>query len=155
MPAKSKVIVRIKPVKSTNKKTWTDKVDDPLKVHKVEKLGKRFSDMNVGDKMFIATPKIIAGYIESIPKGRSIPLITLRKDLATEFGADNTCPLTTGIFLRIAAEAALEQLHDGKNISRITPFWRVVDEKMPVAKKLSCGVGFIKAQRKKEGLDKT
>ncbi len=37
-----------------------------------------------------------------------------------------TCPLTTGIFLRIAAEAAGED--DGSGKTRITPYWRVVKD---------------------------
>jgi hypothetical protein len=131
-------------------KTWTDKVSDPSKSYKIEKLDKNFSDMVVGDKMLIATPKIVDEYVRQIPKGKSVKLQTLRKDLAAEFGADNTCPLTTGIFLRIASEAALEQISEGKSLSKVMPFWRVIDEKMPVAKKLSCGVEFIKEQRKKE-----
>jgi len=39
---------------------------------------------------------------------------TLRKDLAADFHADNTCPLSTAIFVRIAAEAAFEQFISGK-----------------------------------------
>lgn len=42
---------------------------------------------------------------------------------ARRFGADYTCPITTGIFLRIVAEAALEEARD-----REVPVWRVVAE---------------------------
>ncbi|MDI6917975.1 MAG: MGMT family protein, partial [Thermoplasmatales archaeon] len=35
-----------------------------------------------------------------------------------------TCPITTGIFIRIAAEAAEEDLRSGKK--KITPYWRVI-----------------------------
>ena len=44
--------------------------------------------------------------------------------MAADFAADVTCPLTTGIFVRIAAEAAEEdRLHDRQ---KITPYWRVI-----------------------------
>ena len=42
--------------------------------------------------------------------------------LAHWHNADVTCPLVTGIFLRIVAEAAEEERLAGK--SAITPYWR-------------------------------
>lgn len=109
--------------------------------------------MKAGSKMYISNPKIIEAYIRNIPKGSSVDLKTLRNDLAIEHMADVTCPVTTGIFLRIVAEAASEQFEQGKSIGRITPFWRVIDEKMPLAKKLTFGTKLIREQRKKEKLD--
>lgn len=101
---------------------------------------KDFADIPAGSKMLIATPAIIDQYVRQIPKGKSGSLQTMRKDLAAEFQAEYTCPVTTGIFLRIAAEAALADLEQGKSVSRITPFWRVIDERAPIAKKISCGL---------------
>jgi hypothetical protein len=75
-----------------------------------------------------------------------------REDLAIAHRADFTCPLTAGIFLRIAAELAWEQHQHGKPLAKITPFWRVVDLKSPLAKKLACGVAFIAKQRQREGI---
>jgi hypothetical protein len=54
--------------------------------------------------------------------------------------------------LRIASEVAYQQYIDGKPLSKIAPFWRLVSTKSPLAKKLSCGPDFIKEQREKEGL---
>lgn len=119
----------------------------------VKILDKDFADMKAGSKMYISNPKIIEAYIRNIPKGSSVDLKTLRNDLAIEHMADVTCPVTTGIFLRIVAEAASEQFEQGKSIGRITPFWRVIDEKMPLAKKLTFGTKLIREQRKKEKLD--
>ena len=48
----------------------------------------------------------------------------LRERLARDGGADVTCPLTTGIFVRIVAEAAEEDRRAGKK--QIAPYWRVV-----------------------------
>jgi hypothetical protein len=133
-------------------KTWTDKVNDPSKVHQLKRLEKDFADMPANSKMLIATPKIIDEYVRQIPKGSSSNLATMRRDLANEFGADYTCPVTSGIFLRIVSEAAHEQLQTGISINKITPFWRVVDEKSPLNKKLTFGESFVKEQRKKEGI---
>lgn len=147
----------VRPLRPTMKpakgKTWTDKVNDPSKVFVVKKLDKKFADMPAGVKMLIATPKIIDDYIRQIPKGKSSSLATMRKDLALAYGAEYTCPVTTGIFLRIVAEAAHEQLEHGASLARVTPFWRIVNEKSPLNKKLSFGPVFVMRQRTKEGLD--
>jgi hypothetical protein len=76
----------------------------------------------------------------------------MRKDLANEYGAEYTCPVTSGIFLRIVSEAAHEQIVKGAPIDKVTPFWRVVDEKSALNKKLSFGSEFVPKQRKKEGI---
>jgi len=141
-----------KPFKPAKGKLWIGKVNDPTKTHKVEKLDKDWVDMVKGDRMLIATPKIVDEYLRQIPTGKEVSMVTMRKDLAVAHGADNSCPLTTGIFLRIAAEAALEELKAGKALKSVTPFWRVVTTKMPVARKLSCGPAFIEKQRRREKL---
>jgi hypothetical protein len=64
-----------------------------------------------------------------------------------------TCPLTASIFARIAAEAALEDMAGGKPAEKITPFWRLIDPKSPIAKKLSCGPQFLAKMRRTEGID--
>jgi len=133
-------------------KTWADKVNDPAKEFIVKKLEKDFADMPAGSKMLIATPKIIDEYIRQIPKGKSSSLATMRRDLANEYGAEYTCPVTSGIFLRIVSEAAHEQIEKGVALNKVTPFWRVVDEKSTLNKKLSFGTEFVMNQRTKEGL---
>jgi hypothetical protein len=139
----------MKPAKG---KTWTDKVEDPTKELQVKKLDKDFADMTAGSKMLIATPKIIDDYVRHIPKGKTGSLATMRKDLANEYGADYTCPVTSGIFLRIVSEAAHEQIEKGTPVVKVTPFWRIVDENSALNKKLSFGPDFVTKQRKKEGL---
>ena len=135
------------------KKTWLEK-RNCNKSFKIKTIDKKFADIPEGSKMLIATPQIIDKYVNEIPFGQSSELNTMRNDLATEYQADKTCPVTTGIFLRIVSEASYEELNSGKNIKEITPFWRIVNPKSNLAKKLACGIHFIKIQRKIEGLDK-
>ena len=71
---------------------------------------------------------------------------------ARRYKAEVTCPITTGFHLRAVAEVALEKLKGGAQLSQITPFWRVLDENAPTTAKLSCGPGFVKRQRKAEGI---
>ena len=74
--------------------------------------------------MLIPTPMLVDEVLRQVPKGRLVTVGELRRKLARDFSADVTCPLTTGIFVRIAAEAAEERRANGRK--RITPYWRVV-----------------------------
>jgi hypothetical protein len=136
------------------RKSWIEK-RDIQKEAEVKKPDKDFADMKIGETMFIATPLIVDSYIRHIPKGKQSTLSQMRKDLAAEYHADKTCPVTSGIFLRIVAEAAFEEYEQGKPVSKITPFWRLMDERSPAAKKLTFGIEFLKEQRKKEKLETT
>lgn len=128
-----------------HKKTWTDKLNE-AKEPKTKHIDMDFADIPAGSTMFIATPQLIDAYVREIGAGKRVNIKTLRKDLALEHKADYTCPVTTGIFLRIVAEANYEQLQQGKSVKDITPFWRVIEPDSPLAKKLSFGQDFLKKQ---------
>jgi len=132
-------------------KTWAEKFSTRTQPE-VKKLDKDFADMKAGSKMLIATPAIIDEYVRQVPEGNQVDVPTIRRDLAETFQADATCPVTTGIFLRIAAEKAYEEHQQGKSLKKIMPFWRAVSPKSPLAKKLACGEDFIQSQRKREGI---
>jgi hypothetical protein len=100
--------------------------------------------------MFVATPKLIDQYIKEIGVGKRTDTKTLRKDLALAHNADHTCPVTTGIFLRIVAEANYEKLQQGKLLEEITPFWRVIEPNSTLAQKLTFGQEFLHQQVDKE-----
>jgi hypothetical protein len=131
------------------KKSWLDKLNEN-KEPKIKKIDIDFADIPAGSNMFIATPKLIDQYINEIGVGKRIDLKTLRKDLAIEHNADYTCPVTTGIFLRIVAEANYEKLQQGIHLQEITPFWRVIEPNSALAKKLTFGQDFLLEQIEKE-----
>ena len=132
-------------------KSWSEKFDNG-KSHEVKVIDKDFADIPAGSTMLIATPKIVADYVRQIPEGYEADVKKIRKDLAAEYGAEYTCPVTTGIFLRIAAEVAYEEIESGKSLSEVIPFWRVIDKKSTAAKKLTFGYDFVKEKREAEGL---
>jgi hypothetical protein len=131
------------------KKTWLDKLNE-TKEPKIKRIDIDFADIPAGSNMLIATPKIIDKYIQEIGVGKRIDTKTLRKDLALAHNADYTCPVTAGIFLRIVAEANYEKLQQGKHVKEITPFWRVIEPKSVLAKKLTFGQDFLLQQIEKE-----
>jgi hypothetical protein len=110
--------------KFTSRTSWREKLEKP-QVPKVVNIPPKMSRFGKGT-MLIPTPKLVDDLIRKVPKGKLVTIGELRRKLAAEFEADVTCPLTTGIFVRIAAEAAEEDRANGRQ--RLTPYWRVIKD---------------------------
>jgi hypothetical protein len=132
-------------------KSWGSRLNQS-KAPVVKLLEIDFAGLKSGTTMLVSSPQEVATYINQLPLGTTRTITQMRADLAQQHAADGTCPVSTAIFLRVVAEAALEQLEKGASVESITPFWRVVDPADRVAKKLTCGPDFIKAQRAREGI---
>lgn len=132
-------------------KSWTEKLQ-ASRPPEIKPAPKAFADLREGDRMLISSPAQIDAFIRSIPPGQSLDMPGLRRALARANGADAACPLTTGIFLRIVAEAANEAYAQGAPPSGVTPVWRVIGPKAPVLKKLSFDPHWLLDQRAREGL---
>jgi alkylated DNA nucleotide flippase Atl1 len=107
---------------------------------------KRFGD----GMMLIPRPLDLDALIRKVRKGKLVTQSQLREHLAKAAGADATCPITTGIFLRIVAEAAEEDLAAGKK--RVTPYWRVVSDDGRLNPKLPGDVAAQARRLRQEGL---
>jgi hypothetical protein len=103
---------------------WREKLEKPQQP-KIVKIPPSMARFGKGT-MLIPTPKLVDGLLREVPKGKLVTVGEIRKRLANDFAADVTCPLTTGIFVRIVAEAAEEDRANGRQ--RITPYWRVVKD---------------------------
>jgi hypothetical protein len=99
--------------------------------------------------VLVPTPLLVDGLIRKVRKGKLVTVNQIRKRLAEDFKAEATCPLTTGIFIRIAAETAEEDLREGKK--RITPYWRVLKADGSLNPKFPGGVRAQAAHLRKEG----
>lgn len=100
-------------------------------------------------KMLVATPLLVDGLIRQVPNGRLVTIDQIRERLAKDFGAGSTCPLTTGIFIRISAEAAVEDMDAGKE--DCTPYWRVIRSDGSLVDKLPGGVEAQAERLREEG----
>jgi len=130
------------------RKSWQEKLEDSKGLPKVEKITGKMSKKWGTGTVVIPAPKEVDEIMRKVPKGKLITINQIRAMLAQKHGATIGCPITTGIFAWIAANAAEE---GRKNKKDITPYWRtlktggVVNEKYP---------GGVVAQRKflkKEG----
>ena len=110
--------------KFTSRTRWREKLEKPQDP-KVVQIPPTMSRFGKGT-MLIPTPMLVDELIRKVPKGRLLTGGELRRKLSTDFQTDVTCPLTTGIFVRIAAEAAEEDRANGKR--RLTPYWRLIKD---------------------------
>ena len=101
-------------------------------------------------RMLIASPNAIDAIVRRIPHGRVLTLPDLRAALADAHDADYTCPITTGIFLRVAAEAAEEERALGA--TGAAPWWRVVRETGALIDKLPGAGATQRARLASEGI---
>lgn len=104
--------------------SWREKLEKPQEPRVVD-VPPKMSRFGKG-RMLIPTPKLVDELIRKVPKGKLVTVGELRRKLAARFEADVTCPLTTGIFVRIVAEAAEEDRANGRQ--RLTPYWRVIKD---------------------------
>ena len=128
------------------KKTAREKLAVKKEIKKVV-LDKPFGGVKAGETMFVATPQIVDAYIRSIPHGKTETIPEMRDALAAAESCSGTCPMSTSIFVRMVAEAALEDIADGKTVSEVSPFWRMITSKDKMAKKLNVAPAWIDEQR--------
>ncbi|KYK36999.1 MAG: hypothetical protein AYK18_11135 [Theionarchaea archaeon DG-70] len=123
--------------KKKNKKSWREKLTEEHPSH-----GKII-------KILIPKPLDVDAIIRTVPEGKLVTDKQIREKLAEDYQADSTCSKVTGIFLRIAAEAAEEDAQDG--IADITPYWRVVNKEGCLKPKFPGGPQAQAARLEKEG----
>lgn len=74
--------------------------------------------------MVIPAPREVDAVMRRVRMGKVTTINEIRAKLARKHGAAVTCPITTGIFAWIAANAAHEAAAGGAK--RITPYWRTL-----------------------------
>jgi len=132
------------------RKTWRQKLEEQHPEHgKVVDVPPEMQNRFLVGKMLIPKPLDIDALIHKIPSGKLVTVIQIRDKLAIDADANCCCPLTTGIFLRIVAEVAEEDLQNGKK--DVTPYWRVLRADGSLNKKFPGGVQAQAARLEKEG----
>jgi hypothetical protein len=127
------------------RKTWKEKLADNKDLPKTLNISDRLKAKLGRGKFVIPAPAEVDELMRRVPKGKLTTINHVRMALAKKHDTTTACPMTTGIFAWIAANAAEETLADNKK-SRITPYWRtlktggLLNEKYP---------GGVAAQKKR------
>ena len=119
----------------SKRKSWTEKLKESKGLPKVEKITEKMSKRWGSGTVAIPAPMEVDKIMKNVPEGKLVSINEIRAALARRHGATIGCPITTGIFAWIAANAAEEQRQKGEK--NITPYWRtlkaggVINEKYP------------------------
>jgi len=135
--------------KSKKRKSWQEKLEDSKGLPVVEKITDKMSKRWGTGTVVIPAPKEVDEIMKKIPKGKLITINGIREILAQKHGATIGCPITTGIFAWIAANAAEEAIEEGKK--DITPYWRTLKTGGFINEKYPGGVEAQKKILEKEG----
>ena len=106
------------------KKTWCEKLADDKDLPKICEVTGKMSKRWGEGRFVIPAPREVDALMKQVPRGRVVTINDLRAVLARRHKTDFTCPITTGIFSWIAANAAAERAAQGKK--RVTPYWRTL-----------------------------
>ena len=132
------------------RKTWRQKLEEKHPAHGkivavTPKMQKRFGT----GTMLIPKPLDVNTLIRKVQKGKLVTVPQIMDKLAKDAHASCTCPMTTGIFLRIVAEVAEEDLKGSKK--DVTPYWRVLKSDGSLNIKFPGGTQTQAARLREEG----
>ncbi len=157
--------------KFTSRTRWRAKLEKDQPCRLVEPAAFMAKRLGPG-RLLIPRPIDVDAVIRRVRKGKLVTVAQIRGVLAREFNAQplaarraaaddqrssnsddfkagSACPLCTGIFVRIAAEAAEEDRSAGKK--RIAPYWRVIRDDGSLQEKFPGGPAAQAKHLKAEG----
>ena len=131
------------------RKTWTEKLHDHKGLPKVGAIEGKMSTRWGTGTMVVPAPIEVKELMDKVPKGKLTTIKELRAALAKKHGTSIACPITTGIFAWIAANAAEEAAAAGAK--RITPYWRTLKTNGELNPKYPGGINALRTKLKSEG----
>lgn len=130
------------------RKSWREKMENP-DLPRLTRIPAAWRAKWGDGTMLLPAPREVEALIRSVPEGSLITVSQLREELAHRHGARTACPLLTGLFVRIAAEAAEEDA--GAGAEGMTPYWRVVKDDGSLNPKLPGGTARQSERLRAEG----
>ena len=107
------------------RKTWKEKLADSKDLPKILEIPDRLKAKWGSGNFVIPAPAEVDELMRQVPKGKLTTINHVRMALAKKHHTTTTCPLTTGIFAWIAANAAEEGSAKNEK-GRLTPYWRTL-----------------------------
>lgn len=135
------------PIKA--RKSWREKLADDKNLPRSIRLDAKAAARWGGTTMTIAAPREVDALMRTVPKGRVTTINELRSALARKHGTETTCPITTGIFSWIAANAAVEGEAAGEK--KTTPYWRTLKTGGELNPKYPGGIAGMRRKLAAEG----
>lgn len=138
-----------KKIMKPKKKTWQEKLADSKGHPTVFEITGKMSQRWGTGTCVIPAPMEVDELMRRVPKGKLTTIDELRKTLARRHRATIACPITTGIFSWIAANAAAEAAAQGKKGT--TAYWRTLKSSGEVNLKYPGGLMALRRKLAAEG----
>ena len=138
----------IMPVKFHSAIPWREKLERPQEP-KIVAIPARMQPRLGKGRMVIPRPLDVDALVRRVPAGKLVTVQQIRDELARRSKVETACPLCTGIFLRIVAEAAEEERRAGKK--SVAPYWRVLSSEGRLHPKFPGGAAAQKRRLAREG----
>src|SRR6266566_605992 len=132
------------------RKSWKEKLADSKDLPKVVAMPDRMKGKWGAGTLVIPAPREVDEMMSRVPRRKVTTINHIRTALAGKHGATVGCPLTTGIFAWIAANAAEEEIAARPN-ARVTPYWRTLKTGGVLNEKYPGGVARQKQRLEAEG----
>ena len=131
------------------RKSWSEKLQDSKGLPKVQEITDKMSKRWGTGTVAIPAPMEVDEIMRKVSEGKLTTINEIRAALARKHRATIGCPVTTGIFAWIAANAAEEEREKGEK--DIAPYWRVLKTGGVINEKYPGGVKAQKKHLEKEG----
>jgi hypothetical protein len=121
-----------------NQSKFREKLYDKKDFPKIKTIPKKLSKSWGKGKFVLPSPLEVNTLMKKVPKGKLTTINEIRRKLAKKHKTTIACPIVTGIFAWIAANAAEEDIKDGRK--KVTPYWRTIKSDGKINEKYPGGI---------------
>ena len=125
-----------------NQSKFRIKLHDKKDFPKIKIIPRKLSKSWGKGKFVLPSPIEVNTLMKRVPKGKLTTINEIRKKLAKKYKTTTACPIVTGIFAWISANAAEEDIKDGRK--KVTPYWRTIKSDGKINEKYPGGVSLQK-----------
>ena len=100
------------------------KLHDKKNFTKIKTIPRKLNKSWGKGRFVLPSPLEVNTLMKRVPKGKLTTINEIRKKLAKKYKTTTACPIVTGIFAWISANAAEEDIKDGRK--KVTPYWRTI-----------------------------
>ena len=133
----------------SKKKSWQEKLMDAKGHPTISVITPEMQQRWGTGRFVIPAPIEVDEIMRGVRKGHLLTIDGIRSKLCFKHQVDVACPVTTGIFAWIAANAADEKEQEGKK--RVTPYWRILKTGFELNSKYPGGISNLQSRLEAEG----
>ena len=125
-----------------NQSKFRKKLHDKKDFPKIKTIPRKLSKSWGKGKFVLSSPLEVNTLMKRVPKGKLTTINEIRRKLAKKYKTTTACPIVTGIFAWISANAAEEDIKDGRK--KVTPYWRIIKSDGKINEKYRGGISLQK-----------